>query len=100
MEGFMNEIKTPKGILKYRNPTVFENMTMLKSAKECFEKNDVVGAKIEIMKQLAPLLDYSNMDGIASFDDLCSDGDEMTLPLSELADTILNKVSGAFQKKN
>lgn len=96
----MNEIKTAKGILKYRNPTVFENMAMLRSAREYFEKNDVVGAKMEIIKQLPPLLDYSSLDGITSFDELEKDGENMTLPLSELADTILSKVSGAFQKKN
>jgi hypothetical protein len=96
----MNEIKTSKGMLKYRNPTVFENMAMLKAAKEHFANNDAVQAKIEIMKQLAPLLDYSLMEGINSFEELCQDGDEMTLPLSELADVVLQKVSGAFVKKN
>lgn len=96
----MNEIKTSKGVLKYRNPTVFENMAMLKAAKEHFANNDAVQAKIEIMKQLSPLLDYSGMEGIANFEQLCEDGEAMTLPLSDLADTILQKVSGAFVKKN
>lgn len=95
----MNEINTSKGVLKYRNPTVFENMAMLKAAKEHFANNDAVQAKIEIMKQLAPLLDYSSMNGVSSFEQLCEDGEEMTLPLSELADVILQKVSGAFVKK-
>lgn len=96
----MNEVKTSKGVLKYRNPTVFENMSMLKAAREHFANNDVVQAKIEIMKQLAPLLDYSGLEGIKSFEQLCEDGQEMTLPLSNLADEILQKVSEAFAKKN
>ena len=96
----MNEINTSKGVLKYRNPTVFENMEMLKAAKEHFANNDAVQAKIEIMKKLAPLLDYSGLDGIDSFEKLCEDGNEMTLPLSELSDIILQKVAGAFVKKN
>jgi len=96
----MNEIQTPKGVLKYRNPTVLENMEMLKASREYFKNEDPLGAKIELIKHLKPLLDYSGMEGIKSFDELNEYGEEMTLPLSQIADEILNKVAGAFVKKN
>jgi hypothetical protein len=96
----MNEIQTAKGVLKYRNPTVLENMEMLKASREFFKNEDPLGAKIEIIKHLKPLLDYSSLDGITCFEELNQYGDEMTMPLSDIADQILSKVAGAFSKKN
>jgi hypothetical protein len=87
------------GILKYRNPTVIENMKLLKEAKDFFRTEDPIGAKISIMEKLGPLLDFSEMNDIKSFEDLNAHGDEMTLPLSIIADEILNKLVGAFAKK-
>lgn len=95
----MNRIETSKGILKYRNPTVIENMHLLKDAKEYFRNEDPIGAKISIMEKIGPLLDYSELDGINSFEELNSYGEEMTLPISEIADQILNKLVAAFAKK-
>ncbi len=95
----MNKIETPMGILKYRNPTVIENMKLLKEAKDFFRTEDPIGAKISIMEKLGPLLDFSEMNDIKSFEDLNAHGDEMTLPLSIIADEILNKLVGAFAKK-
>jgi hypothetical protein len=87
------------GILKYRNPTVIENMKLLKDAKEYFRNEDPIGAKISIMEKIGPLLDFSEMNEIKSFEDLNNHGDEMTLPVSLIADEILNKLVGAFAKK-
>jgi hypothetical protein len=95
----LNKIETPMGILKYRNPTVIENMKLLKEAKDFFRTEDPIGAKISIMEKLGPLLDFSEMNDIKSFEDLNAHGDEMTLPLSIIADEILNKLVGAFAKK-
>lgn len=88
------------GILKYRNPTVIENMHLLKNAKEFFKNEDPIGAKISIMEKIGPLLDYSELNGISSFEELNKHGEEMTLPVSLIADEILNKLVGAFAKKN
>lgn len=96
----MNRIDTPKGVLKYRNPTVIENMHLLKDAKEFFRKEDPMGAKISIMEKIGPLLDFSEMEEIKSFDDLNNHGDDMTLPISLIADEILNRLVVAFSKKN
>jgi hypothetical protein len=95
----MKSINTPKGILKYRNPTVLENMTLLKDARSYFSKDDPIGAKISIMEKLSPLLDYSELEGITSFEELNIYGEEMTVPLSEIADDILSKLVVAFTKK-
>lgn len=95
----MNRIETPKGVLKYGNPTVIENMKLLKEAKEFFRLEDPVGAKISIMEKIGPLLDYSEMEGITNFDELNNFGEEMTLPISIIADQILNKLVVAFSKK-
>jgi hypothetical protein len=72
----MNQIQTSKGILKYRNPTIIENMHLLKEAKEYFKNEDPIGAKISIMERIGPLLDFSEMDGIKSFEELNNHGDE------------------------
>jgi len=95
----MNEIQTSKGILRYRNPTVFENLSILKAARECFAANDPIGAKIVILKNLEPMIDFTDLE-VKSYEKLCELGDEMTLPLSNIADSILEKVTKAFEKKN
>lgn len=96
----MNRIETSKGILKYRNPTVIENMKLLKEAKEFFKNEDPIGAKISIMEKLGPLLDFSEMLDVKSFEELNNFGDEMTLPLSQIADEILEKIVSVFSKKS
>lgn len=96
----MNRIETSLGVLKYRNPTVIENMHLLKDAKEHFRNEDPIGAKIAIMEKVAPLLDFSEMNGISNFDELNKCGAEMTLPISQIADEILTKLVGAFAKKD
>lgn len=95
----MNRIETSKGVLKYRNPTVIENMHLLKEAKEFFKNEDAIGAKIAIMEKVGTLLDFSEMDGVKSFEELNQLGEEMTLPISQIADEILAKLVGAFAKK-
>lgn len=86
--------------MKYRHPTVLENMKLLKEAKEFFGSNDPIGAKIAIMEKIELLLDFSEMEGIKNFEELNQHGEEMTLPISEIADDILNKLVSAFAKKN
>lgn len=95
----MNRIETSLGVLKYRNPTVIENMHLLRDAKEFFAKEDPIGAKISIMEKIGPLLDFSEMNDIKSFEELNNHGDEMTMPISMIADSILNKLVSAFAKK-
>jgi hypothetical protein len=95
----MNEIETPRGVLKYRNPNVFENHEFLRSAREFFANDDAIGAKISIMKSMGPLVDVSGLEGVNSYQELCELGEEMTYPLTKIADSILEKVTQAFKKK-
>jgi hypothetical protein len=95
----MKSFQTSVGVLKYRNPTIIENMKLLKVAKEFFVKDDPMGAKISIMENIGPLLDFSEMEGIKSFEELNALGEEMTVHVSDIADEVLSKVVGAFSKK-
>jgi len=92
-------IETPNGNLKYRFPTVLENLKILKAVREHYINNDDIGAKIAVIEFLEPMLDYSEMNGIKNFTELNNAGFEMTKPLSEIADVILGKVGEAFAKK-
>lgn len=95
----MNKIETTRGILKYRNPTIIENMKLLKAAKLGLSTGDIMDAKIAVMENIEPLLDFSEMKDVKSFDDLNNLGDEMTYHLAGIADNILDKIIGVFTKK-
>lgn len=96
----MNRIQTPKGVLKYRNPTIIETISLVRLLREYFSSQDMIGAKLLIMENIKDLLDYSELDGIKSFEDLNSNGDEMLAAIYEVSDIILNKIVGAFAKKD
>lgn len=96
----MNKYQTPKGFLKYRNPTIIETIALVRVLREYFTNDDLVGARLKIMENIQPLLDYSEMDGIKSFEDLNEHGTDVVGALYEISDEILNKVVGAFAKKN
>jgi hypothetical protein len=95
----LEEVKTAKGILKYRNPTVIETISLVKMLREYFATDDTIGAKLAIMEKLKDFLDYSDLEGIKNFEELNEHGEEMTSALFEISDTILNKVVAAFAKK-
>jgi hypothetical protein len=88
------------GFLKYRNPTIIETIALVKIIREFFVSEDLIGAKFVIMENIKNLLDYSELNGIESFEDLNKHSDEMTGALYRISDEILNKVIGAFGKKN
>lgn len=96
----MSSVKTAKGVLKYRNPTIIETISLVRLLRDYFTSQDMIGAKLLIMENVKDLLDYSEMDGIKTFDDLNNSGEDMTGPLYEISDVILNKVVGAFSKKD
>jgi hypothetical protein len=94
------EKKTGKGILKYRMPTILEAVSFIKLMREHFSTDDHIGAKLEIMKNIKDLLDYSLLEGIKSFDELNENSEEFTSALYEISDEILVKVVNSFAKKN
>jgi len=95
----VNKVETSMGILKYRNPTILENMKLLKAAKLALSNGDIDDAQIAIMENIEPLLDFSEMNGVSSFSDLNNLSEEMTQPLNHIANNILDKLIGAFTKK-
>jgi len=96
----LNGIKTSKGFLKYRNPTIIETIALVKLLRDHFTNEDTVGARLAIMENIRDLLDYSELNDIKNFDELNKYGDEFTSALYQISDEILNKVVGAFAKKN
>ena len=95
----MNKIETSKGFLKYRDPTVIEAISLVRLLRDYFTTDDLVGARLTIMENIKHLLDYSELHEIKSFEDL-NNCTEMIGPLYSISDEILNKVVGAFAKKN
>jgi len=95
----MKEIKTSKGVLKYRLPNV----------SECF---DIIGATVgpdgkpltifqtkkEIIKIAAELCEYESL-GYGSRQDMVNDPEVMLLPLSEIADQFYKLAIDSFSKK-
>lgn len=94
------EKKTEKGVLKYRMPTIIEAIGLVKLLRDYFSIDDHVGAKLEIMKNVKDLLDYSGLDGIKSFEEINENSDIFTSVLYEISDEILVKVVDSFAKKN
>lgn len=95
----MGKIETSKGFLKYRDPTVIEAISLVRLLRDYFATDDLVGARLTIMENIKHLLDYSELHEIKSFEDL-NNCTEMIGPLYSISDEILNKVVGAFAKKN
>jgi hypothetical protein len=96
----MNKVKTSKGFLKYRNPTILETVALVRVLRQFFADEDMVGAKLAVMENITNIFDFSEMDGIKNFDEMNAHGEEMVGVLYSISDEILNKVVGAFAKKD
>lgn len=95
----MNFVKTAKGNLKYRSPTIIESVGLVKIVVGFISGGDDTGAKLAIMENIHNLLDYSELDGISSFEELNNHSDDMNGPLFQIAGIILDKVVTSFSKK-
>lgn len=96
----MKEIQTSKGVLKYRMPNILEVYEMLESSGITMGESSDLKLKRNIIEAMASLVDFSDIEGCASYNDLLNDTEEMTVPLSEIANIIIEKVFGAFRKKS
>lgn len=96
----MNRIETSKGVLKYRNPSIIETISLIKILRKSLSDDDLIEAKLSIMENIDKLLDYSELNDVKNFDELNQHGEEMTGVLYSIADDILNKIVGAFAKKH
>jgi hypothetical protein len=95
----MKEIKTSKGILKYRMPNLLEAYDLLEESG-VNDKVSNLKLKRNIIKAMGELVDCSEIECQPSYNDLLNDIDEMAKPLSDIADEVILKAFGAFKKKN
>jgi hypothetical protein len=94
------DFKTKKGVLKCRMPNILEAYDLLEASGVNDEvKPSNLKLKRNIIMAMAPLIDFSEIEGATSYDDLLSDIENMAMPLSEVADSVIEKAFGAFKKK-
>lgn len=96
----MNRVETSKGILKYRNPTILETIALVRILREYFIKEDLIGARLTVMENIKDLFEFSEMNDIKSFEEMNKHGEDLVSVVYQISDEILNKVIGAFEKKN
>jgi hypothetical protein len=94
----MLEKQTEKGVLKYRMPDILEVYDLL-DVSSLADKGNLLKTKKKIIKEMGPMLDWSGIDGVNSYDDLIKDFDTFALVTSEIADEILVKIVSVFRKK-
>lgn len=95
----MKEIETPKGILKYRMPNILEAYDVLEASGVTTGESSHLKLKRNIIKNMAPLVDFSGIEGVSSYEELLECVDEMITPLSAIADEIIIKSFTVFKKK-
>lgn len=95
----MKEIKTSKGVLKYRMPNLLEAYDLLEESG-VNDKVSNLKLKRNIIKAMGELVDCSGIEGQPTYSDLLNDIEDMAKPLSDIADEVILKAFGAFKKKN
>lgn len=95
----MKEIKTSKGILKYRMPNVLEVYDILDVSGVNSGVSDSLKIKRNIISEMGYLIDISSIEGVSSYEELLMLTDEMILPLSDISDEIMSKIFELFKKK-
>ena len=93
------EIKTEKGILKYRMPNIVEAYKFLGKIGVFKKDQDMGEIKGKAIEELAIFLDIKGIPNVATFDDLLVDIEKMAEPLSDIADEVLRKALLVFKKK-
>lgn len=91
--------KTEKGVLKYRMPNLLEAYDLLEDSGVS-DKVSNLKLKRNIIKSMESLVDPSQIHGAPSYAELLNEVECMAGPLSEIADEIILKAFGAFQKKS
>lgn len=94
----MLEKQTDKGVLKYRMPDILEVYDLLEISSLA-DKGNLLKTKKKIIKEMGPMLDLSDLDGVNSYEDVLKDFDTFALVTSEIADEILVKIVSVFRKK-
>jgi len=90
---------TSKGVLKYRMPNILEAYDLLEASGVSTGNTSVIKLKRNIIKEMSPLIDFTSIEGISSYEELLQDMDSFVLALSEIADEVTQKAFGALKKR-
>ena len=94
------EKQTDKGVLKYRMPNILESYDILECSGITEGKPSQLKMKRNIIASMGYLIDFSEIEGVASYDELLNDTENMIVPLGEIADEVIVKAFSAFKKKS
>lgn len=94
------EKQTDKGVLKYRMPNILESYDILECSGITEGKPSQLKMKRNIIASMGYLVDFSEIEGVSSYDDLLNDTENMIVPLGEIADEVIVKAFSAFKKKS
>lgn len=92
--------QTEKGVLKYRMPNILESYDILECSGITEGKPSQLKMKRNIIASMGYLIDFSEVEGVSSYDDLLNDTENMIIPLGEIADEVIVKAFSAFKKKS
>lgn len=93
------EIKTDKGVLKYRMPNILEAYDLL-DLSGLADGGNQIKVKRNIIKGMGELVDFSGVEGILSYEELFDHLDDMIGPLNEIAGEVLAKLLASLKKKS
>ena len=94
------EIKTEKGVLRYRMPNILESYDILECSGVTEGKPSQLKMKRNIIASMGHLLDFSAIEEFKSYEDVLNDTENMIVPLGEIADLVIIKAFSAFKKKS
>lgn len=93
------EKQTDKGVLKYRMPNVLEVYDLLDASGVNNGTVDTLKIKRNVIASMGSLLNYSDLSEVSSYEDILSNPEDMILPLTEIADEVIEKIFTVFKKK-
>jgi hypothetical protein len=93
------EIKTDKGVLKYRMPNILEAYDLLDASGINSGNYNMLKLKRNIIESMGPLINVESIEGYESYNDLLLDTENMMAPLSAIADEVIEKTFDVFKKK-
>ena len=96
----MNEIKTSKGVLKYRLPNILEIYDIVEGTSSIKGDHSMMKIRREIIARMSPIVDYSGIKDVSSYEDMLNDPDNFFAPLRDIADVLIAKMSEVITKKS
>lgn len=95
----MKQIKTKKGVLKYRMPNILEAYDLLDASGVSSGETNALKLKRNIMANMSKLIDFSECKDIQAYEDIIADVETFIEPLGSIADEVILKTFTAFKKK-